>query len=320
MEPSKSSREILTPAPSESGTSAAVSEGRVTRARGAGQVALARPRTRQPPKKQVGRKRIRLDSDDEEDGDAEGEAQSTNTKNQQAGPSTPKKASAGTDSEKVKRETPSDVDLPVIVVQHPTPRRPLAPASTDISLAPTETSEGEATVDDEPVTDQTVVSENIVPSPATENDPPPFPVSPHQSLTDVSAVLQAQPESQSTTPAEVDETETDAKAVRVLRPTSTFTEITLWAPDAPLAGFRADEAQGGSSASAESADPDAKPPITEQSENEQQGSVNALKTEEDAGIKLHPGWWRVGGAGEGGDEFVRAMGEWLGLVEMVRNL
>jgi len=36
-------------------------------------------------------------------------------------------------------------------------------------------------------------------------------------------------------------------------------------------------------------------------------------------VQLRKGWWRTGGAGEGGDEIVRALGEWIGLVEEVRQ-
>jgi len=86
-------------------------------------------------------------------------------------------------------------------------------------------------------------------------------------------------------PSEVGEGYTNA---RVLRPSSTFDSFTLWTPDGPLPGFKQDE------------DP-------EKTEDE----------EVEGGVKLRKGWWRTGGAGEGGDEMVRALGEWIGLVEEV---
>ncbi|BEI85375.1 hypothetical protein CcaverHIS002_0507760 [Cutaneotrichosporon cavernicola] len=76
-------------------------------------------------------------------------------------------------------------------------------------------------------------------------------------------------------------------SLRVLTPTAKFDRFTLWTPDAPLAGFRADERDGA------------------------EGENQERKREEEGG------WWRRGGAGEGGDEFVRALGEWLGLNEII---
>lgn len=82
--------------------------------------------------------------------------------------------------------------------------------------------------------------------------------------------------------------------VRVLYPTASFKTITLWTPDAPMPGFVADEL---SKPSDEIADE---------------------KQVESSGLgQLRRSWWRQGGAGEGGDEFVRGLGEWIGLGEIV---
>lgn len=95
--------------------------------------------------------------------------------------------------------------------------------------------------------------------------------------------------------AEMDEREPEPEAytnARVLRPTSSFNSFTLWTPDGPLPGFKQDECQ-----------------TTDEKDSEEM---------EEGGVKLRKGWWRTGGAGEGGDEIVRALGEWIGLVEEVR--
>jgi hypothetical protein len=84
-----------------------------------------------------------------------------------------------------------------------------------------------------------------------------------------------------------EEIEGEYTNARVLRPASTFNSFTLWTPDGPLPGFKQDETEEDS------------------------------KDEDEAGVKLRKGWWRTGGAGEGGDEIVRALGEWIGLVEEV---
>jgi hypothetical protein len=142
------------------------------------------------------------------------------------------------------------------------------------------------------------VESTIIPSPATENDPPAF------DIEDKPTVSANNDNTRDTVPPEQGAGEGDSLdvsgPVRLLRPVAGFDSFTLWTPDAPLAGFRAgesdqpkDEATGAGS----------KPDETEGTEG---------------GIKVRPGWWRMGGAGEGGDEVVRAMGEWLGLVEMVR--
>lgn len=64
--------------------------------------------------------------------------------------------------------------------------------------------------------------------------------------------------------------------------------------DVPLTGFRSDE-------------------LEEKHEQRDAGEAGC------ATINLRPSWWRHDGAGEGGDEFVRGMGEWLGLVEVLNK-
>jgi hypothetical protein len=97
--------------------------------------------------------------------------------------------------------------------------------------------------------------------------------------------------------ANADETDngSSATSARVLVPTAMWSSFTLWTPDAPLAGFDAEEmSRRAEEVTAESNDAD------------------------DAGkAQTRRGWWRRGGAGEGGDEFVRALGEWVGLCEVV---
>ena len=96
--------------------------------------------------------------------------------------------------------------------------------------------------------------------------------------------------------------------VRVLQPTSTFSGFTLWTADTALAGY-------------------IEPSISGEHTNKDSGivpaevaSVKDIQAEGDeTGPKVRPGWWASGGVGEGGDGFVRALGEFIGLVEMVRH-
>ena len=134
-----------------------------------------------------------------------------------------------------------------------------------------------------------ITLENIVPSPATEDDPPSFPISTDSTATSSTPYPRKQSLEQFGTPP-IDEDEYST-SIRSLRPLSSFDSFTLWTPDAPLAGFRADELI-----------------LAHQDDAVVEG---------DQGVRLEKAWWRVGGAGEGGDDIVRAMGEWIGLVEAV---
>lgn len=96
--------------------------------------------------------------------------------------------------------------------------------------------------------------------------------------------------------ASAQEYASDGRPARVLAPVGSFESFTLWTPDAPLAGY----ARGVGAASG--------------GEAEAEGKEGG----EEEGEKGKAGWWSAtGGGGEGGDEFVRALGEWLGLCEIV---
>ena len=326
-------------------------ETRQTRQKGAGQTALAKPKTRQAPRRAV-KKRMRLDSDEEEDEDGVKEEPAP-------GPTTPRKGLTRTLSKRPRG------DVPAITVQEPTPRKPLRRDATDTSIGTNvdggdgagaeevdmgfvsavlhiqaddaEGSEG-AEVSGAVVALGLGVAEDIVPSPATEDDPPSFnmssrtssaPVIKIEAPTDANETTADNDDRSTTTnvancatihpqdtqePKEEPEPQTHIErdgAIRLLRPTATFAEITLWTPDAPLAGFRPDETLFGADETGKTDQPaihaTREQPDVEET-NEQTDSATA---------QVKKGWWRVGGAGEGGDEFVRAMGEWIGLVEMV---
>jgi hypothetical protein len=187
-------------------------------------------------------------------------------------------------------------------------------------------------------------TEQVIPSPSTENDPPMFSLpTPEPSLVDIK--VGSEDDSNHSTTKQKDSIGSQQEETvdeqydgptRVLRPVSTFSEFMLWTPDGPLPGFRADELSGRVQvkqstkveANAENFDGAVKAegengqgPTDSATADDEEAKVNikpvGLDTTEDGGVKLREGWWRTGGAGEGGDEIVRAMGEWLGLVECV---
>lgn len=309
----------LTPAPSVGSVSTSISEEagsrRSTRTKGAGQVALSRPRTRLAPKKANTKQRIRLDSDEEdEDEDEKGVIQGVEDTSRGALRRTPSKRSR------------SESGIPAIVIQQPTPRKSrsaLTSTSTEISISETlvDVEEGpEGEIDNGSKGDAIGIEptmEDVVPSPATENDPPVFSITPRQSLTDVTNLTSPD----GARDGDEDNPQEEDRAVRVLRPKAMFSEITLWTPDAPLAGFKADELLSRPTVEDEvkSEIVGEKTAVVVQSEVKEEDVKPGVK-EEEAGTSLQKGWWRVGGAGEGGDDFVRAMGEWLGMVEMVSRL
>jgi hypothetical protein len=324
--------------------------------RGAGQVALSRPKTRQvqTAKPGVAKRRFRLDSDDEDGEDEQNDVDEARSgpesrpgqqvqSDETRSPSstllrTPSKRSRANPSSTV--GTPKSVvaspSLPSIVIQEPTPRKePLPPALRSLKkdgrrvggIPPVLHEGDEQWVEDVHVqNDETVIPQpelgevkderddegvvgderpalgkvesTIIPSPATEDDPPAFEI---EDKPTVSAIADND-NTRGGIPSEQGAGEGNSLVsgpVRLLRPVARFDSFTLWTPDAPLAGFRAGESDQPDEATGESSKVD-----------------DAEGTE--AGIKVRPGWWRIGGAGEGGDEVVRAMGEWLGLVEMVR--
>lgn len=155
----------------------------------------------------------------------------------------------------------------------------------------------------------------VIPSPATEDDPPPFPVLSRTS----SEVVYTKVEPRDPPPHLPPGTDARASAagltdvsgpIRVLRPVASFDSIMLWTTDGPLAGYKPLES------------PDLKSEASENKDaggEEKSSASNGVEEGPDV-ITVRPGWWPQGGSGEGGDEVVRAMGEWLGLVEMVNLL
>ncbi len=249
--------------------------------RGAGQVALSRPKPRQAPKRAETRKRYRIDSDDEVEDE---ELNTTHVEEVK-----PVVSLARTPSKRMKITGMMGVSpikgasLPNIVVQAPTPHKPLRP----VEEGPNDDAYDAVSIELEVENEKDVTTEEIVPSPATENDPPNFSIAMPDPTTDPGDINRKDK-------AEVDSTVNDDadydNPIRALRPISSFESFTLWTLDAPLPGFRPHELD-----------------FTDNPED----------AEAETGTKPEKGWWRTGGAGEGGDEIVRAMGEWLGLVEMV---
>ncbi|ORY32251.1 ribonuclease H2, subunit C [Naematelia encephala] len=316
----------LTPASSTTSVMADAAEEGVRRSprksnRGVGQVALSRPKFKRPiPNK----KRFRLDSDEEDEDENESE-----NNQKEIAQSRSRSTVARTPSKRTRTDTTTTPikavvgDLPSIIVQAATPlKEPISPPRArlppvrDIDIDANEievlVADGNANENEAVATDgeAQVKDEPILPSPATEDDPPTFSI-------DDSAISASSERDDDTSDAKregdmSDEAHTRYDGpVRALRPLSTFTEFTLWTPDAPLAGFRQDEDDSNSKSAQET-----------NNEGEQEGQSQREgegKGEEAGGIQLNKGWWRSGGAGEGGDEFVRGLGEWLGFVEMLNE-
>ena len=328
----------ITPASTASSVDIHPESRRQTRQKGLGQVALSKPKTRQAPRRGVVKKRMRLDSDDDEDENEDGVK--TEVKDEQ--PTTPKKGLTRTLSKRSRGN-----DVPAITVQEPTPRkaRPLEPAATEVDIQSSMTAEADdaedlgtvsAVLDIQPKGEDEIEQavkmgvEDIVPSPATEEDPPSFAMSRQSSShnvmdihADITTSMIESSELEGLAGG-ADREEKDEGAVRILRPTASFTAITLWTPDAPLPGFRADELERkldhNANAAPSSNDVELNPGLEGNTTTDSvQNTGKAIGAVEN-GTELKKGWWRVGGAGEGGDEFVRALGEWLGLVEMVSGL
>lgn len=304
------------------------------------------------------RKRIRLDSEDEDDNAGNGaqriERETTPVSSPVAAPQqTPRKGEAG-DGNVV--ATPVKGQVPVIQIQGPTPRKEPAPTPRrslrkgdraadfvppgtvpeDDAETPAE-HQGSAGESDGVTSDQgdglkvdetAPADENdaappalarsdssmIIPSPATEDDPPEFDVvlKPQPTVPSASAAavapLKAEPG-----PSGEEASVAHDGPVRILRPTSSFSSFMLWTADAPLAGFRREEEKPVSEGKDEE-----KPHSASGEIEDSAAPVGA--PEESADAKLRQGWWSQGGGGEGGDEVVRALGEWLGLVETVSPL
>ena len=283
------------------------------------------------------RKRLRLDSDSEEE-DPPAEPNTTPPKRQKG-------------KAQITPVKPPPLELPEIKVQSPTPRKGLPDEEgwgTMRLRGPTGMEEADpyGGIEAEQVeyVRTEVVDESVVPSPATEDLPPLFKVESKTNIVeDAKAITPSDgvagiEESGKMAEGqlmreEADETSSnDTDFVRQLRPISTFDSITLWTADVPLAGFRQDELLNRTDINVEDSGPASSELMAPQDEGagslmpkvEENGEVKvgAPVDTPDAGsdgksTDVNPGWWRVGGAGEGGDEFVRGMGEWLGLVHMV---
>ncbi|OXH62235.1 hypothetical protein J002_01043 [Cryptococcus neoformans] len=241
----------------------------LARIKGAGQIALAQPRTRRTA---PAKKRTRLDSDDEHD-------------HESTSPSTPsKRVKSGTPATTPKRT----VSVPEIVIQEPTPlKRPPPPATTE-----EERQEG-----DGGSIEVHEVKEPFIPSPETENDPPAFNITPPP-YTLINKEEEQEQEHEH-------EQQNDDGPVRILCPTAEFQGFMLYTGDVPLMGFRADELE--------------KERPREERVREEEAGRDLPESDCGSNINLRPSWWRHGGVGEGGDEFVRGMGEWLGLVEVLNK-
>jgi hypothetical protein len=269
-----------------------------SKVRGAGQVALSRPKTRQAKTGTIKRKRYQIDSDEE---DEERHIELFRAVEVE----TPRKRTRS-------GATALDEDVPMIVVQEatplkeplPTPKKRLGTASSKERL-PGASRRSPSPSPSIETTEGSQISEAVIPSPATENDPPSFAVEDVKPPTNDTKVEAGQGVTKQIVPTpapstgsirtevEVQETTDEGYSnARVLRPASTFDSFTLWTPDGPLPGFKQDE----------------------NTEEEVEAEAEA---EAEGGVKLRRGWWRTGGAGEGGDEIVRALGEWIGLVEEV---
>lgn len=330
------------------------------RVKGAGQVALARPKRGAV---KTGKKRYRLDSDDEDEaGGAELDSQvDIESPSSQITPTldgdvpvlptltygTPSKRPRSSLISTPTRQSPRlalprtpippssrKAHLPAITLQEATPlKEPLPPPPAHLrrkknkadyvipgtpgaevlveqdETDPAVASPGGSGVDE---LKEVLVEEGMIPSPATENDPPTFPV-----LSAAPSPETPKIEKEPFQPTRAMEQDLSSSLdisgpIRVLRPVSSFDAITLWTPDGPLAGYKPPNASGQvDAAKAESAVSG-----TAEALASAEASAAAEVKEED-GPKVREGWWAPGGSGEGGDEVVRAMGEWLGLVEMV---
>lgn len=325
------------------------------RVKGAGQVARARPKRAIV---KTGKKRFRLDSDDDEDDitpsptperqqpeiiDIDAPPHPATSSTVQATPSkrarqniistptrqSPRLSQPRTPAPPSSRKT----HLPAIVLQEATPlKEPLPPppphlrkkkgkADYVIPGSPGAVPEEDDTKMDEAELIARVKEEEavIIPSPATENDPPTFPI-PSPVPSDNTPKIE---ESEIGRDTRQSEREIAAMmdiegAMRVLRPISTFDAITLWTPDAALAGYKVPNGEEEVKVEEEQGEGVVEKGKGKAKDEVEEDDTTMTKAEaEAAGPRIRQGWWAQGGSGEGGDEIVRAMGEWLGLVEMV---
>ncbi|KAL7422170.1 hypothetical protein Q5752_002815 [Cryptotrichosporon argae] len=283
-----------------SAATAAAADAPPGRTRGAGQTARARPRTRRAAAKRT----YALGSDDEAPAQA---------------PRLPKRASVARTQTRTPSPAPA-AGVPRINVVDATPvKRALADKAASIaSIAETLVDEPLA-LESAPKADGSVdavsaqlaaASEAIIPSPATENDVPAFAI---DAPAAVAAGLAAYAKADADAGAgAAQNTHADIDA-RVLRPVHTFDSFTLWVPDVPIPGFGT--ATVGDEQSEEATR------VKREDEDGAGETADAADAKRQAGGvelgALRPGWWAAAGAGEGGDEFVRGLGEWLGLVQVI---
>lgn len=294
------------------------STSRSVRIKGAGQIALSKPRTRRTALK---KKRTLLDSDDDNDnhhhdgggGEQDGDRPRTR---------------------RIKMTTPKKHAVPEIVIQEPTPLKPCslaAPARradgsggkaspegvSPVSCSPTIIRDGHhldlplTLTEEEGDTRIAVeeVEEPFIPSPEMENDSPGF------SIPSPPFVKQVKEEE-----VKEEEEEGGGGPVRILYPKAQFQGFMLYTGDGPLVGFRADELEKRQVEAEEERRQMNESQSESQSQSQSQTETQtetSLEPDSRSNINLRPSWWRQGGAGEGGDEFVRGMGEWLGLVHVV---
>ncbi|WWC69577.1 uncharacterized protein I206_103520 [Kwoniella pini CBS 10737] len=137
-----------------------------------------------------------------------------------------------------------------------------------------------------------VEEEHLIPSPSTENDLPNFEFN---TKSEENENMTSSIKNELNPLNEFEEQEENYEGpIRLLKPISKFDKFILYTPDDPLIGFRSEELSINE--------------IEKQKDKDQ--SIDTKDT-----IQVRRSWWRSGGSGEGGDEFIRGLGEFLGLME-----
>ncbi|WVO12773.1 hypothetical protein L204_100381 [Cryptococcus depauperatus] len=359
VEPSDSTCENVK---GESAAESIPKRGVLAKIKGAGQVALAKPRTRRAA---AVKKRVRLDSDDEEDG---GENQE-----EQPAIETPVKKS------KINIHTPASgsslqLGMPEIRVQEATPlKQPVCESFTHEQHLHVQDSRDRH---DSPPCGQIMETEGAVvdldsleeqqdaknqlgqvvehkcddaqqidqktlvkvggkadqPCPILKIEPPQFniPPAPFHSPAEEDHLTQDVKLDPQTFHIETEQANRKRydDPIRLLTPIATFEAITLWTGDVPLVGKDSEEEKNDI--------PDIvmeeKTAMTKVQNDKHQNKLVDKSTglptpmltptsctKETRDIQVRPSWWPLGGSGEGGDEFVRGMGEFLGLIDVLNK-
>ncbi|WWC85378.1 uncharacterized protein L201_000241 [Kwoniella dendrophila CBS 6074] len=366
--------------------------------RGAGQIALSKPKTRQSNNRQMEtKKRFRLDSDEDEEDDEEDEDRkpssllsrtpSKRSKNNSsssapaAGPSytTPKKPNFGINPT-FTNISGVDTPIPEIVIQEatplknplPTPKKrlnqrrsspspscrklpevtesmdlvedqiqietqaeryesPSSSADSDINgsqisnLVQIEEKNRKEDLNTDTDIDiqsdtkiqinEVVNEEDLIPSPSTENDLPSFVIS---SSSSSSSILNINPKTDIDDKENQNQNQNQNESydgpIRRLEPISTFNGFMLYTPDDPLIGFRSNE-----SSEPEHSKVDKEDDMIIVNAEEGSNTTENTGPSKETNIQVRKSWWRLGGAGEGGDEFIRGLGEYLGLCEILNE-